>query len=118
MLDTKQIDLFRKALEEKKEKIKNNLNITSSEMNSSTQNNPKDEGDHASMATGYSVGNVILNKQFHKLLAIERSLQKIEDGEYGICDLCAEPIHIDRLKVKIFADYCISCREIIENQRL
>lgn len=59
-----------------------------------------------------------LEKQFHKLVAIERSLKRIEDGEYGICELCGEPINIERLKVKIFADYCISCREIIENQRV
>ena len=116
MLDNNQIDFFKKALKKKREKIISNLSITSTEMNSFRQNNPKDEGDHASISLGYHIGNTILDKQFHKLVAIERSLQRIEDGKYGICDLCGEPINIERLKVKIFADYCISCRELIDKK--
>ncbi|MGD2184487.1 MAG: TraR/DksA family transcriptional regulator [Desulfobacterales bacterium] len=46
---------------------------------------------------------------------IERALQDIEEGLYGICDLCDEDIPIKRLKVKPMARYCISCQTKIEN---
>ena len=38
-------------------------------------------------------------------------------GTYGVCNLCEETINIERLKVKIFAEYCVDCREIIEQQK-
>lgn len=116
MLDSKQIAFFKKALEDKRVKIIANLNSTSTEMNSSINSKPKDEGDHASFFTGHSVGNAILNKQSQKLVEIDRSLKRIEEDCYGICNLCGESINIERLKVKIFADYCISCRELVEKR--
>ena len=41
---------------------------------------------------------------------------KIKAGTYGICEMCEEPIGKERLLVKNFARYCISCREINERE--
>ena len=51
-------------------------------------------------------------------MEIEESLKQIKDKSYGICNLCEEPINIERLKVKIFAKYCIPCREEMEKNGL
>jgi DnaK suppressor protein len=34
----------------------------------------------------------------------------IEDGTYGICEECEEPIGIERLKARPVTSYCISCK--------
>ena len=117
MLNQKELDYFRQKLEEMKIQIQHNLDSTSFEMNTLRDNQPKDEGDHASVARGQSIGNTLIDKQIEKLDAIERSFKRMDNGIYGICDSCEEDINIERLKVKVFADYCISCREIIENER-
>ncbi|CAA6808278.1 MAG: C4-type zinc finger protein, DksA/TraR family [uncultured Sulfurovum sp.] len=117
MLSKDELAFFKNELEEMKIQIERNLDNTSSEMNAFRDNEPKDEGDHASMQRGQSVGNTIMMKQAENLEAIERSLKRIENGTYGICESCEERINIERLKVKIFADYCISCREFIEKEK-
>lgn len=116
MLSEKELKYFKDKLDEMKKQIESNLDNTSSEMNGLRDNCPRDEGDHASMERGNSVGNTIMNNQLEKLKAINRSLKRIENGTYGVCDSCDEYIQIERLKVKIFADYCISCREMMEKE--
>ncbi|CAA6800499.1 MAG: C4-type zinc finger protein, DksA/TraR family [uncultured Sulfurovum sp.] len=116
MLTEDELAYFKNELEEMKKQIESNLDSTSFEMNSLRDNEPKDEGDHATMQRRQTIGNSILLKQSEKLEAIERSLKRIENDTYGICEACEEEINIERLKVKVFADYCISCREAIEKE--
>ena len=41
---------------------------------------------------------------------INRSLEDIEDGVYGICDDCGKDIAIERLKARPVARRCIQCK--------
>ncbi|SFV51195.1 C4-type zinc finger protein, DksA/TraR family [hydrothermal vent metagenome] len=117
MLNREQINFFNTALKERREQIRNNLNITTTEMDSLNTNELKDEADHASTSLGRAVDNAILNQQANELAEIELALGKITDNLYGICEMCEEEINIERLKVKIFARYCITCREVIEKEQ-
>ncbi len=52
-----------------------------------------------------------------KLLAeINTALEKIDNGEYGKCEMCGEDINAERLEIKPHARFCIKCREIFEAQ--
>jgi RNA polymerase-binding transcription factor len=46
------------------------------------------------------------------LADVERALEKLEDGTYGICDSCGEPIGEERLEAIPSATLCISCARI------
>ncbi len=107
---------FKKELEDKKMKIQKNLTLTSKNLDNEDNCNFKDEADHASNAIDTSTANAILVEQTKSINQIHRCLYKIEFGHYGICNMCEEVIDIERLKVKIFAEHCISCREIIEKR--
>ncbi|RUM67864.1 MAG: RNA polymerase-binding protein DksA [Sulfurovum sp.] len=117
MLNTTEINFFKTALEERKEKIEHNLNRTSIEMNEMRRNELKDEGDHAAMSLETAVDNAILGQQSKELAEIELALDKIEKNLYGICEMCEEEINIERLKVKNFARFCITCREVVEKEQ-
>jgi len=117
MLTQEEIEFFKKALEERRDKIKNNLNITTQEMNSLNSSDLRDEADFASSSLGRAVDNAILSQQAKELAEIELALDKIKQNLYGICEMCEEEINIERLKVKIFARYCITCREVIEKEQ-
>jgi DnaK suppressor protein len=43
------------------------------------------------------------------LADVERALQKLADGTYGICDDCGEAIIEERLEAIPWATVCISC---------
>lgn len=116
MLGKNEIENFKKKLEERKTQIEKNLNGTSLEMSSMRNLDLKDEGDHASVSARTTVDSAILEQQRKELAEIELALDKIVKGTYGICEMCEEPIGIERLKVKPFARFCITCREINEKE--
>lgn len=45
------------------------------------------------------------------LYMIDEALNKIESGEYGICESCGIKIPKKRLKVLPYARYCVKCQE-------
>jgi DnaK suppressor protein len=44
------------------------------------------------------------------------ALQKIEDGSFGTCERCSEPIADKRLDALPFARYCIDCQRLVEEE--
>lgn len=53
-----------------------------------------------------------LESSVQQILAqVEEALARIEDGTYGICVRCGNPIDSARLKVLPYATLCISCKE-------
>jgi DnaK suppressor protein len=47
---------------------------------------------------------------------IARALDKIEDGTYGICESCGQPIEAARLKALPHALLCLSCKKAEERR--
>jgi len=47
---------------------------------------------------------------------IERALQKIDDGTYGLCEECDEPVSLKRLRARPEAQLCIQCKEAQEKE--
>ena len=48
---------------------------------------------------------------------LERALQRIDDGSYGVCRGCGEMINYERLKAVPHATLCIECKSKQENHR-
>jgi DnaK suppressor protein len=42
---------------------------------------------------------------------IERALRRIQDGSYGICSHCGQPISPRRLQAVPWAEYCLDCQD-------
>jgi len=40
---------------------------------------------------------------------LEKTLRKIEEGKYGICEKCGKPIEKKRLELVPAAELCLSC---------
>ena len=51
--------------------------------------------------------------ELHRIAA---ALKRVEEGEYGYCLSCGEPISPQRLEVDIAATLCIDCAEKAERQ--
>ena len=75
----------------------------------------KDDLDFAEASSDSFTSGILVNKQKQELREIEEALENIENGTYGICEMCDEPIAVGRLKAKPFAKFCTDCREIHEN---
>lgn len=56
-----------------------------------------------------------LESSVQQMLAqVEDALGRIEEGSYGICQRCGDPIDVARLRVLPFATLCIRCKELEE----
>ena len=109
------IRFFQHMLEERRDQILKNIHGSSKELDElHNTHDVMDEGDFASVSTDNLINEEILSTQQRELEEIEEALMKIENGTYGICEMCEEPIGMQRLKVKPFAKYCITCRQIAE----
>jgi DnaK suppressor protein len=51
------------------------------------------------------------------LWEIDAALQRLEDGSYGICERCAEPIRWERLEVLPMSRLCTPCQYLAESGR-
>ena len=114
-LSQKELSFFKEELERQKEKIETRLKRKIEELNN--QDEAKDEGDHATIAIDNLTSNTILREQQRTLNQIKRSLNKIALGTYGICTMCEEKINIERLKIQMFSEYCVSCRNELDRRR-
>jgi len=102
-------------LEERRAQILKNISGSSKEMDELHGNHDvMDEGDFASVSTDNMINEEILSAQQRELEEIDEALEKIQHGTFGVCEMCEEPIGMQRLKVKPFAKYCITCRQIAE----
>lgn len=79
----------------------------------------KDSGDGAGQdqadvgATSFERDHelTVVNSERDKLLQIERALGRIEDGSYGVCESCGQPIGKMRLMAFPRATLCLTCKQ-------
>jgi len=107
---------FKQELLARKAQIEKNLQGTFTEMSEMRALDLNDEADHASVAVETDIDAAIMEQQRQELTEIELALDKIREGSYGICEMCEDEISNERLQVKNFARYCITCREITEKE--
>lgn len=51
----------------------------------------------------------LLGQARDQLAAIDRALRKVDDGSYGVCENCGQPIAAERLAARPAAVACIAC---------
>lgn len=53
----------------------------------------------------------IKDRESKLIKKIRDALSRIDDGAYGICEICEEDISIERLKVRPVTTQCIECKQ-------
>lgn len=61
-----------------------------------------------SIARGRRV--TLLTQAQQQLEHIQAALQRVDEGTYGLCAACGEPIPPDRLEVLPYASLCVRCQ--------
>lgn len=50
------------------------------------------------------------------ILKIKQALERIDEGAFGVCELCGEPIGEERLRARPVTTQCIECKTDMEDQ--
>ncbi len=118
-LKKNEIEKFKKTLLEMRKELVHVLNETNLEVK---------EGDHSKGYSQHSadegtddfvksINLEVSNKGFNILRQIDRALEKIEEGTYGICDISEEEIPKKRLDAVPYTNMTVASQEQLEREK-
>lgn len=101
-------------MKNEKELITKNIQESRNSIDSLKNSECNDDVDYAEISSDSFKEGIIANQQLKELNEIDDALKRINNGTYGICEMCDETIALGRLRAKPFAKFCTPCREIYE----
>jgi DnaK suppressor protein len=73
-----------------------------------------DSADQAFESSGEEVTSQLAELESRELVRIERSLDRLKQGIYGVCEGCQKKIPMARLNALPFSTTCIECQREME----
>lgn len=116
-MNKKDLGYFRDLLQSEMDALLLRANVAVGELVGMAYSNEADPLDRATDEQALNNQLRIRDRESRLIGKIEKCLQLIEDGSYGVCEKCDEPIGIARLKARPVTSYCIVCKtkqEILE----
>jgi DnaK suppressor protein len=110
-LNQKDIKRFKKMLEESKRALLVNARKTLMEESNFDTDDLPDEIDLASSEYNQSMIFRLRDREKFLLKKIDRALQRIDNGTFGICERCEDEISPKRLEARPVTTLCIRCKE-------
>lgn len=113
----KELKILRDLLLKRQQEILERVGASSEDIGVLQGENAADWVDRVSLDDAMNNLMSIESGMAKELERVIESIQKIDKGEYGICELCKEEISFERLEVVPTAKYCIRCKNEIEKQQ-
>ncbi len=102
---------IREQLLKRREQLNRRINSITEDVMHTDGPLPSDFSEQAVERENEEVMDALGEAGRQQLRQINRTLARIENGEYGICASCGEPIPEARLKILPHSEYCVSCAE-------
>jgi DnaK suppressor protein len=58
----------------------------------------------------------LANSIRERITQVERALDRLDDGQYGWCERCGNPIPVERLAAFPSATLCVTCKQLEERR--
>lgn len=108
-MDTEKIEYFRAILNEEMKNLLGEADKTVTEMNSEAANFP-DPTDRATQESDRNFELRIRDRERKLMNKVKEALERLDNGEFGICEECGEEISEARLKARPVTTLCIDCK--------
>ena len=72
----------------------------------------KDFSEQATQNENNEVEDYLGNSAKTEIALIKQALSRRDKGEYGTCQVCGEPINIERLKIIPYSNMCVKCASV------
>lgn len=115
-LKKKDLKRFREVLLTRRREILRNAQRTLREDMTLDTDDLADEMDLSSSEYLQSFTFRLRGREKTFLAKIDHALERIENGSFGLCEQCEEPISIKRLEARLETTLCIRCKEDQERQ--
>ena len=114
----KDMEKFRRLLEEKKQSLSSDLAKTRSAEEETTEESTQDIADKAVSSYTREFLYSLTDGERSTLLQIDDAIGRIDDATYGMCINCGQPMAEKRLTAVPWAPYCVECQELAEKGML
>lgn len=108
---------FRKKLLEIKSQILKKMNQTYSESKEVESDVAQDLADKAESSYTKEFLLSLTDSERELLLQIDEAMRTLEKGDFGICQMCGQPISKKRMDALPWAAYCIDCQQKVEAEK-
>jgi DnaK suppressor protein len=109
-MDEAQLTHFKELLLSQRNEILQNADSTVSDMNYQSENYP-DPTDRATIESDRSFTLRLRERERMLLAKINEALDRIETGDFGICEHCSGEISLKRLEARPVTTLCIECKK-------
>jgi len=111
-----QIEKFKKRLEELRNNILHALKGTEAEVKSPDEATgySQHQADQGTDDFDRTISLEVTSSEYKILRQIDRALEKIEDGTYGVCDISDKEIPLARLEAVPYATMTVDAQEKLE----
>jgi len=103
------LEKFRKVLLKQQKELEEKLEGKVEHLDASGDHFP-DPTDRASAESDRNFDIRVKDRERKLILKIKEAMKRIEDGTFGICEDCEEPIDLKRLEARPVTTLCIDCK--------
>ena len=114
-MNDRQLEFFRRKLVNWKNDLMSDSNETIEGLQDNTRNIP-DIADRASEETDRALELRTRDRQRKLVSKIDAALRRIDEGEYGYCEMTGEPISLKRLDARPIATMTLEAQESHERR--
>jgi DnaK suppressor protein len=109
-MNSEKLEFFRSMMSQKINELLEEAGKTVSEMTNGVKENYPDPNDRASLESDRNFELRIRDRERKLILKMQEAIQRMDDGVFGICEVCAGPISEKRLMARPVTTLCIDCK--------
>jgi DnaK suppressor protein len=107
---TTDFNQLRRRLETERERFLEELKATALVAERRERGSYGEYGELATEIAEVEKGLILEKRVREQLTEVEHALEKFDQGTYGLCDICGQPIDTARLEALPHANLCLSCK--------
>jgi len=101
---------IREYLESERNRLREELQLKTSEQIDEKGNAFGKRGEASLGSSEFEKGLALAQRTREQLAEVERALEKLDGGTYGVCDSCGKPIPPDRMEAIPQTNLCLDCK--------
>ena len=113
-MSTPTYEILRTEMVQKKRELSERLDRISKNLRRGYE---ADSKERAKQLEDNEVVDALGNEAREEIAKITAALQRMDEGDFGICVECGQPIEDGRINAYPYADECIDCAEFDERRR-
>jgi DnaK suppressor protein len=113
-MNKKKIAKFRSQLESIRTDLLGGVEKSNQNIRSGETGQIADISDDAARTYNLQLEGELGKQEWQRLKQVDSAIKKIEEGEYGVCAQCEEPIPEARLQVVPYTEFCTNCLSEME----